>query len=332
MMALESPPSSSDQDAALLEAFLAPLSPKDFIEREWGRRPLHLRGSPERVASVFDLERFRKAVARGSAAAHRRNFQVSAIVEDFDGANTCTEPIDEGEIGSTLSEGATVCVHDIGVGDDRLDAFGQAIRRAMRFGGGVSFNCYLSPDRSGADTHFDQSITTAIQISGRKRWRYSTAPALAWPPANARLESDGTRQWTLPWLGVNGWDELPPVTLNDFAEVVLEPGDILCLPAGTWHSAKALGQSLALNMTFSPLPTHRLLAAILGDLFEQNEAWRAGPPPAWHEAGDDGQLLAAPLSRYLDARLAEVRGALAQLSADDPRILRLWRDLVASER
>jgi ribosomal protein L16 Arg81 hydroxylase len=33
-----------------------------------------------------------------------------------------------------------------------------------------------------------------------------------------------------------------------FHEVVLHPGDLLCLPAGTLHAAKAIDGSLALNL------------------------------------------------------------------------------------
>ena len=132
----------------------------------------------------------------------------------------------------------------------------------------------------------------------------------------------------MPWVGHRGWDTLPPVALDKFLEVTLEPGDVLCLPAGTWHSAQAIGTSLALNMAFTPLSGFRFVSRSSKKLFEKEVSWRAGLPPVWQTA-TDGEDLPAPVRQYIDARLGELRGALSRLSADDPIIARIWRELVA---
>ena len=131
--------------AKVLTAFLEPLAPEAFIGHEWGRQPLHLRGRPSKVVDIFDLERFHRSLARASATVNRRGFRISAVVEDFDGMRTCTEAIELEDVEQTLAQGITVCVHDIGVGDEQLSAFGESIQQAMNFAGVVSFNCYLRP-------------------------------------------------------------------------------------------------------------------------------------------------------------------------------------------
>lgn len=307
-----------------LADFLYPLSPETFFERYWGICPVHIRGTPGKFSRLFSRGRFDRAIRKAAAVQFTRNFRIGAIVEDFDGSFTCTESIEIEDIAERLADGTTVCVHDVALGDGKLAAFGETVRRRSRFAGTVSFNCYLSPPGSGADTHFDRSVTTAIQIEGRKRWLYGKAPVLAWPPANARMRADGSPEWTLPWLGGRGWDDLAAVDDRELAEVILEPGDILCLPAGTWHSAKAVEQSLALNMTFSPTRSTAIIAALLEELFEEHPAWRAGPPPV------PGRDPSCPreVVNYFSDRLGELRRRLASFDSGDPVVTRLWRDLV----
>ncbi|MEA2998638.1 MAG: hypothetical protein QOK17_471 [Sphingomonadales bacterium] len=307
------------------------MDPNRFFDHIWAGRPLHLRGRPVRFAGLFDRRRFDLALSRAAAASDPRNFQVRTVVEDGHGSYTCTEPIAPEEVEDVLAGGSTICVRDIGVGDDRLAAFGDAVRRAAHFTGSISFNAYLSPDRSGADFHFDRCIATTLQIEGRKRWRYAPHPSVAWPPANARLPRGGDPEWTLPWIGNRGWDELPPVAPRDFIEVILEPGDVLCLPAGTWHAAKAVGGSLALNMSLSAQDGSSFFAILLKQIFEGDPAWRSGPPPTGPAQRPPGDGLPEAVRDYFEARIGDLRDRLDGLNGDDPLVVGLWRGLVAND-
>jgi uncharacterized protein (DUF2237 family) len=60
--------------------------------------------------------------------------------------------------------------------------------------------------------------------------------------------------------------------------VELDPGDLLCLPAGTWHSARGVGFSLALNLYFAPRSLLDQFIPLLQNFTALNEHWRGGPP------------------------------------------------------
>ena len=49
------------------------------------------------------------------------------------------------------------------------------------------------------------------------------------------------------------WEQqIKPVVDLEWTELILEPGDFVCLPAGTLHEAEAVGgHSLSLNVNFN---------------------------------------------------------------------------------
>ena len=318
------------KEADVLKQLLAPLDPVLFVEKYFARQPVYVRGTPDKFKTLFNRKRFNKAVQVAFKKSHVPSFRLSAVVRDLDGSWSATEPIKPKEIAATLAGGFTVCVNDITLGDEKLAALCLAVKSQMNFAGRVRFNCYLSPDASGTDTHFDTSVSTTLQIEGTKRWRYAERPAVAWPPSNATLQNDGTRQWKLPWVGQQPWEQLDAVKTKEFKEVILEPGDLLCLPAGTWHNARAIDHSLALNMAFSPISCITLLTRILEGVFEGNESWRAGPPAAYQDDPDAPQLPTS-VENYFEARLEEVRRKLNTIDARGELVQRPWRELVDPE-
>jgi ribosomal protein L16 Arg81 hydroxylase len=98
--------------------------------------------------------------------------------------------------------------------------------------------------------HFDARIATAIQIEGRKKWRFANRPSIPWPIHNGIINDNGMIEWQFP---PTAWEQqIKPVMALEWTEVVLEQGDFLCLPAGTLHQAKAVdGHSLSLNVNFN---------------------------------------------------------------------------------
>lgn len=310
-----------------LRQLLAPLDVHEFLDQYWGKQSLHIRGTAAKFAQLFDRERFNNAVEAAAMKSHVTTFRLSAVVRDYDGSWSRREPIEPEQIDETLASGTSVCVNDISLGDERLSAICDAVRRRLQFVGTVRFNAYLSPDESGADMHFDSSVSTTLQIEGRKRWRFMMQPTVPWPPCNAQLRTDGSREWSLPWIGGRAWQELREVDERDLAEVVLEPGDVLCLPAGTWHSAKAVGHSLALNMALKPLNAFAVMTRLLEELFENRETWRGGPPPT---RLPPSTAVPEDVRQYLNERIREVCSHLRTFDVGDELAQDVWRSLVGT--
>jgi ribosomal protein L16 Arg81 hydroxylase len=313
-----------------LRDLLAPMSPEIFLSEYWQRRPLHIKGEPEKFLGLFDLPRFYSAIQRASELAEPRGYRLSVLVKDAQKSLTFSEDISPADVAECLNRGLTICANNINLGDDKLTYFTAAIREQLCYLGEARFNCYLSPDNSGADTHFDARVATTLQIEGKKRWRFSPAPALAWPLSNAQVRQGGHPYWMLPWTDSLDWARLEKVDESGFMEVVLEPGDLLCLPAGTWHNAKAIGSSLALNLIFSPLNFFTFLTNLIEPAFLSKAEWRSGPPPFVAENVSSADL-PSTIKQYLTQRLSELSTFINTIEHDETHMNKIWRDLAGLE-
>jgi ribosomal protein L16 Arg81 hydroxylase len=316
---------TSPEQVSELRRLLAPLEPHTFVEQYWGRKPVHIRGTSAKFAELFDTDRFHEAVRRATSRGVR-SFRLGVVLppDVYDPLGlTSTEQIGADDIDRWLAQGNTICANDIGAGDERLARFAETIRSQLMFTGRVRFNCYLSPDGSGADTHFDARVATTLQISGRKRWRFGERPAVDWPLSNGQVRRDGTAAWMSPLAGL-GDLEGRRVDESEFTEVVLEPGDVLILPAGTWHNAKAIGSSLALNLTFTPMRFLELLLRAAESELLADPNWRAGVPPVLRDDLPKKDHPPAVLA-YVEQRLDEFRGFAGTLR--DTSVAALWNDI-----
>ncbi len=218
--------------------------------------------------------------------------------------------------------GATLCLSQVETRVARLAPFVAAIKRQLGYPGKASFNAYLSPPGSGFNWHFDARIASTLQIDGTKRWRFSRRPAIAWPRANGTLHADGTPHYADPGVTPQTWERLEPLDESDVDEVLLEPGDLLILPAGTWHEAcGGTGGSLALNLSFTPVSYTTLVRGLLDALLLHDAAWRSAAPVLPDDAPGtvDADGVAA-----IAAQLRHAAAALSVLSGDSAEVARLW--------
>ncbi|MDQ3964532.1 MAG: cupin domain-containing protein [Actinomycetota bacterium] len=312
--------SAREAGASTLDELFAPVSPKEFVETYWGRRALYVKGPAGKFAGLFDSRRFDAAIREAFDDPYADRFRLAALVETSSERPltlSFMRPITPDEVEGSMREGMTICVNDIGAGDAKLRTFARTIRKEMSYAGSVHVNCYRSPSRSGAPFHIDSRMTTTLQIEGRKRWRYGAEPAVPWPPSNAQVRRDGSPEWLVPVA--DDWAHLERPDGNALQEVVLEPGDLLCLPAGTWHETEAIGGSLALNLSFGPLSFATIVGSILDMGMGDRVEWRGGVPPV---AGAKPGEMPSVVSEYMRARLREARDFLAGLDTHD--VVELW--------
>jgi ribosomal protein L16 Arg81 hydroxylase len=174
-------------------------------------------------------------------------------------------------------------------------------------------NAYLSTGDSGFARHFDARNVTTLQLAGNKRWIYSSQPAVMVPQRNAALRATGPVYAGSPPADWEAFSEEPGA--RDEQEVILEPGHVLTLPAGTWHAARASGYSLAINVYFR----HESFTAVVNRFLEQtlapNPQWRGGVP-----AFPRGQL-EGELRGYLKDRIQEMAALLESLASDPGPLL-----------
>jgi hypothetical protein len=320
---------------AELRALLHPITPESFVHEYWGKQPLVVKGTPEKYAGLFDAEAFSRAIT--PPGPFPENF-LRASFDRKTATGTSAESKMADELRSTafgasvdqaiplFDAGATLCVSQIETRVPRLATFSAAVKRQLGYTGKVSFNAYLSPAGGGYNWHFDSRIASTLQIEGSKRWRYSLQPAIAWPRGNGSLRGDGTPQYADPGVNAQQWERLAPLDESAIAEVLLEPGDLLVLPAGVWHEAcGGGGGSLALNLTFTPISYTLLVRNLLDGILTSEAAWR-GPAPVLPGA-TPGEVDAAGIEAITE-QLARAGALLQSLSGDSAAVVRLWESYV----
>jgi tetratricopeptide (TPR) repeat protein len=315
-----------------LRALLAPVTPETFVGELWARRPLFVKGFADKYRGLFDWQEFLEAVKNpGNApATHLRgSFDKRVAVAPRGGPPlpaTQIFTVTPGQSGQLFEAGATICMTEVESRVPRLAAFLAAIKRQIGFPGQIAFNAYASRDGVGFNWHFDGRVASTLQIEGSKRWRFSRKVALDWPRGNGTRRTDGSAAYADPTLTRGAWETLAPLDPSDVTSVVLEPGDLLILPAGLWHDAEGGPTgSLAINMAFLPLSHTRLVAELLDRKLEHDAAWRGAAPmlPAREGAPPDDARVAA-----FRAELERAAETLRAIAADPVALPSVWASLV----
>lgn len=274
-----------------LEELVSPISCEEFVNSYFSRASLSTEGHPQKFDHIFSWARLKQALARGQNIRDKRyNITASFAGGEASGSKKRMMEAHHNQVIELLNAGATICITNIHMADPSLACWAQAIRAQLNFTGTVGVNCYVSADGSGLPMHYDKRVATTLQIAGKKRWRFSTESAKAWPDSNevfqeGQMESDAGKL---------------PADM-EFREVELNPGDMLCLPAGAWHSARGVGFSLALNLYFAPRNLLDQFIPLLQDFAASNENWRGGQPATVEKIqGDMPKTVAAYLRERLD--------------------------------
>ncbi|MDP9862636.1 MULTISPECIES: JmjC domain-containing protein [Streptosporangium] len=271
------------EGASALASLVHPLDPEVFRTAYWQRRPLHVQGPAGRFDDLFTMADLREAMGRQNELGLL--IRVSGDREGDGGAAGAHVAVEAADVAGHLRRGASVCVEPVERAAPRVADLAARLKRELGHHGDMGVKCYLSPHGYGFNTHFDAHVVTTLQLDGHKRWRLSRAPGVPFPRGNAFAdEGGGVRYIGRAPSSVRPW-ECPEIEEEAFAEVLLSPGDVLCLPAGTWHSAKAVGHSLAVNIAFAPVDVLGLLTAAVRGRLEEREAWRSGLPADGGAAG-----------------------------------------------
>ncbi|GAB4527268.1 MAG: hypothetical protein Tsb0020_44820 [Haliangiales bacterium] len=318
-----------------LEAMVWPISRAEFLAEYWQKKPLLVRGSVARLASVARLygceaEADADADAGGGdepAERDRRPVAASAgggfdLVEILRRANLedtrvilrptpAVMPAQTHDIGTLLTMyNAGIQLYISTSGADGVQSWIDALARDIGIVGSRGRgDIYATKTGGGVDMHFDCNDNFTIQLAGAKQWRYSKTEHYEKPLHNyyksepQRLSFDPTYH-----------SAVPAAVLDDLETVTLEAGDMLYTPVGFWHETKATAQSLSFNLSLSPMPWSNVLLQALQPLLNDSPAWRA---TAMRDPDECGQRIAA-LIDALQATRPEDFLRTARTRADAP--------------
>ncbi len=128
---------------------------------------------------------------------------------------------------------------------------------------------YATPDGRGTAPHFDQNINFVLQLKGVKKW---------WIAPNEHVENP-TQRFTMgqeidPELASYASSQMPQKMPDVHQEIILNPGSMLFVPRGYWHSTEAHGEALSLNFTFSQPTWIDLFTLALRSRLSLSSDWR----------------------------------------------------------
>lgn len=304
---------------------LAPISLDEFTRRYWEREPVLIRGSLAKLErlGLADLQRddFAREVQQAASEA-RTGFAVGALRSEW--TTTSEEQpftyIEPQAIASMVAKGASIAIDNFG--DVRLAELVAALKLQLGHAGEARIDAVLSPAGEGFPLHMDKASVIIVQVAGRKRWRISNEPAMRWPSGTTAFSSAGEvayRDFT-----PEPWEDLEQLERPSLRELVLEPGDVLYIPAGTLHTTEAMDEpSLSVSMLFSPCRTLDLFARVLADKLGAEPAWRNVPG-----LGTPG-LLRDEARQFLAARLAELRELVNSLTPEELGFAHEWQRRLA---
>ena len=201
-----------------------------FLTKTLGRDLLHVPGDPSRFAELFGwevlnhilmtqrLETARVHVVRdGGVIPHAKFSEPVPLLFPNGGPRRLRTDL----IAEHLGNGDTLIFDSVEEVHLPLREFAQSLERMLR--GFVQINVYVSAGTShGFTMHWDDHEIFVLQIAGRKNWRVY-GPTLE-----------------VPILEIA--DQPKPEGREPVFDKNIQAGDMLYLPRGWWHEARAIGE------------------------------------------------------------------------------------------
>jgi ribosomal protein L16 Arg81 hydroxylase len=292
------------------EDLLVPIGLEKFVNENWDERSLFIPCENPDKRKLFDMRRLANAWQKGSP--------VKAGLVDTDGAYLEKE-IDWKVGGEYLDRGATLCTMDLEDVDEELKAICCEARRCLGLAGNAFVNAYLSTRGQGFPMHYDVRGGIIIQVFGSKSWVFGRTPVVENPVISHVLSRELS-------AGTGGGRVSDVPVPADLEEAVLSPGDVLYLPAGTWHRGRAIDVSLGVTLSFRPITAVKLVGPLLEELARGNALLRKPLPAALkvknQAKAEEGE---APLEvlAALSEQIAALREELDRVDAK--RLALQWR-------
>jgi ribosomal protein L16 Arg81 hydroxylase len=295
-----------------LAHLLDPVEVQTFTSTYWERESLYIPGEPDKFADLFSLDQFFRTTGMvdwGEGRGPSPLYSIKAGYEGSDG-NHYEVFIHPGQSRRLLGAGLTIQAEHLERSDPLLGSLVRSLKEQIRIAAAIDIGGFLSPDCGGYVLHYDAPTMWVLQIAGAKRWWYSTRPVVPFPEFNRVPSAEERKQ------GVGGL-----YRESDLREQLLRTGDVLYLPAGTWHRVQAEGQSLHLCLTVRASNYVQLASSVLSPLLMSLADWRHLPAPA--AIPGDLESMSPELQALFAERIVELRAAVEHLTPDD--LYRAWR-------
>lgn len=251
------------RNQSVLSKLLHPVTGARFLERYWTQRPLVVRGSPRRLPALFRAPALQTLDGLLATSPGR----IRTWFTDEQGVAQSAEVSAAAARTLYLTRRLTIVVDGLQV-PAVIELMTRMKKELRTLQAPFGANAYASPAGVTTRMHFDEQDVFLVQVRGRKRWRYAPQTQIRFPPQS----HFGAKVGVENALIATRFPEQMPAGARS---VVLRPGDVLYLPAGTWHEARALDDSIGVTLTFPNSSWLELLLLRLRARLLAREEWRA---------------------------------------------------------
>lgn len=311
----------------VLTEFLHPAT-TEMLRAHWDRSPLFVKGTPDKFQHLMSASRFESILENAVAPELTLTFpDPGNRIFEREGARPVVSA-DKRQVGALRSADTTLAFEGLEHHDPQLADFIRSLKREVGHAGDVRIYGFRSAPGVGVPVHFDGVAVFTLQVSGTKRWRVSREPALPWPANLGCAISEGRVGYVRE--PSEDWEyNVPPHDESKFLEFTLEPGDLLYLPAGTWHTTEASGgPSLGLSVAFAPFDFLSLLTQVLRPRMRGLAAWRNLPATfGLNQSGKPSE----ELDRCFTECLGQLKDIIAEYQRDLPQLHARWSRQLASK-
>lgn len=217
-----------------LEQLLEPMTPEEFFADYFGKKPVHIEGTPEKFAGVMDWDTL-NGMMRQSEFWTNDNFRLVKQGNVAPPHVYCrmTPPSEMRQVmrpawdlvQPNLAAGATIALYFVQSMTQPLRDITAALEQS--FQGRMQMNIYCSwVKEQGLQPHFDTHDVLALHIEGRKQWRVYDDP-IDRPVAHDMFDGEARKK-------------LDAKKRDLFMSPTLEPGSFLYIPRGWYHEARGL--------------------------------------------------------------------------------------------
>lgn len=243
-------PVSLKTAASTLEELVAPLTQSEFLSLFRERKLTLLRNAEgARYSTWLSWEALRRLVERGDYPRGRGDFRVSKESVMVPQARWSKDgKVDATLLEDYLAKGFSVIMTHIEPFVPPLGTLCADVKARLSE---VSYAGVIitSGDDGAFKLHYDPEDLIIVQVEGTKRWQIF-GPAVANP--------------------VFGMPKPPAPKDAPVFDEVLEPGDLLFVPAGNWHHCQAgPGRSVHLGLFFVPPTGYHAVKALASELLAE---------------------------------------------------------------
>jgi 50S ribosomal protein L16 3-hydroxylase len=287
-----------------LDALTQPLGALAFLERCWPREIFVGHGPLERLGGLGQIGRLSSVEALLGATTglvrvwpplERRNESAVLVLPDA--------------ALRLYREGWTVYLNQAERWVPELLPFIRRIEADLGLHYGVvATEVFASNSGAGARPHCDFDFGFNIQLRGRKAWRLAPNTTVSNPHTSVTISDPFDREVAAYCAG-----EMPRDMPTNACNFVAEPGSVVFVPRGCWHSTMAEEPSFALTFACKGKMWSQLLMAELESILRQRERWREFPAPL---CGISAGVLLDNVTA-LEGLLRDFRDVVSQLVASE---------------